>query len=249
MMRVALVYTRKFSMVNPDISTIKENDLEELKAFSARFKVTTLDSFKQVCKEQSKQYTKVLESLAEAYISCKGSIQLAITLALKDQCEPQEIANILGVQIGITDQSDLLSDKLEEIEQRANSTLMQVEGSKSLIDLRLASLEEMIAEMSTNSERTRVEFMGNKSISETDHNDVNIVPPKDWNELVGRFMNLEDTIRGEDSGLEIRVEVLESIAEEQGFSVRWEDGNPDTQISMAEDTFEEFEEVDMNEVI
>ena len=91
--------------------------------------------------------------------------------------------------------------------------------------------------------------MGNKSISETDHNDVNIVPPKDWNELVGRFMNLEDTIRGEDSGLEIRVEVLESIAEEQGFSVRWEDGNPDTQISMAEDTFEEFEEVDMNEVI
>ena len=100
-------------MVNPDISTIKENDLEELKAFSARFKVATLDSFKQVCKEQSKQYTKVLESLAEAYISCKGSIQLAITLALKDQCEPQEIANILGVQIGITDQSDLLSDKLE----------------------------------------------------------------------------------------------------------------------------------------
>ena len=58
MIRVALVYTRKFSMVNPDISTIKENDLEELKAFSARFKVTTLDSFKQVCKEQSKQYTK-----------------------------------------------------------------------------------------------------------------------------------------------------------------------------------------------
>ena len=65
-------------------------------------------------------------------------------------------------------------------------------------------MEEMIAEMSSNNERTRVEFMGNKSIMEGETNDVNIVPPKDWNELVGRFMNLEDSIRGEDSGLEIR---------------------------------------------
>ena len=63
-------------------------------------------------------------------------------------------------------QNGELSERIEEIEQRANSTLMQVEDSKSLIDLKLASMEEMIAEMSSNNERTRVEFMGNKSIME-----------------------------------------------------------------------------------
>ena len=62
-------------------------------------------------------------------------------------------------------------------------------------------------------------------------------------------MNLEDSIRGEDSGLEIRVEVLESIAEEQGFSVRWEEENTVGEISTEETSFEDFEEVDMNEVI
>ena len=84
---------------------------------------------------------------------------------------------------------------------------------------------------------------------EGENNDVNIVPPKDWNELVGRFMNLEDSIRGEDSGLEIRVEVLESIAEAQGFSVRWEEGIDGDGLSSEERSFEDFEEVDMNEVL
>ena len=236
-------------MVKQNYGEISEENIEELKAFSARFKLRTLDSFKQVCKEQSKQYTKVLESLAEAYIESKGSLQLAISLALRDQCTPQEISNILGVQLDGINQNGELSERIEEIEQRANSTLMQVEDSKSLIDLKLASMEEMIAEMSSNNERTRVEFMGNKSIMEGESNDVNIVPPKDWNELVGRFMNLEDSIRGEDSGLEIRVEVLESIAEEQGFSVRWEEGIDGDGLSSEERSFEDFEEVDMNEVL
>ena len=128
-------------MSNQEIANLDQEYLEELKAFSARFKLSTLDSFKQVCKEQSKQYTKVLESLAEAYIAANGSLHLAITLALKDQCNVQEISEILGVQLGEAGSSDQLNERIEEIEQRANTTLMQVEGSKSLIDLRLASME------------------------------------------------------------------------------------------------------------
>lgn len=236
-------------MVKLDHGVANAENIEELKAFSARFKQSTLDSFKQVCKEQSKQYTKVLETLAEAYIESKGNLHLSIAQALKDQCTPEEIGDILGVQLDGISQNVQLTDRIEEIEQRANSTLMQVEGSKNMVDLRLASMEEMIAEMSSINERTRVEFMGNKSMTESDSNDVNIVPPRDWNELVGRFMNLEDSIRGEDSGLEIRVEVLESIAEEQGFSVRWEEENTVGEISTEETSFEDFEEVDMNEVI
>jgi len=70
--------------------------------------------------------------------------------------------------------------------------------------------------------------------------------PKDWRELVGRFMELEEAVRSEDSGLEMRVEILEGIAEEQGFSVRWE-GNPeqrsnDIVVGMGS-------EVDMHELI
>lgn len=236
-------------MVKLDHGVANAENIEELKAFSARFKQSTLDSFKQVCKEQSKQYTKVLETLAEAYIESKGNLHLSIAQALKDQCTPEEIGDILGVQLDGISQNVQLTDRIEEIEQRANSTLMQVEGSKNMVDLRLASMEEMIAEMSSINERTRVEFMGSKSMTESDSNDVNIVPPRDWNELVGRFMNLEDSIRGEDSGLEIRVEVLESIAEEQGFSVRWEEENTVGEISTEETSFEDFEEVDMNEVI
>ena len=236
-------------MVKLDHGVVNAENIEELKAFSARFKQSTLDSFKQVCKEQSKQYTKVLETLAEAYIESKGNLHLSIAQALKDQCTPEEIGDILGVQLDGISQNVQLTDRIEEIEQRANSTLMQVEGSKNMVDLRLASMEEMIAEMNSINERTRVEFMGSKSITESDSNDVNIVPPRDWNELVGRFMNLEDSIRGEDSGLEIRVEVLESIAEEQGFSVRWEEENTVGEISTEETSFEDFEEVDMNEVI
>lgn len=236
-------------MVKLDHGVANAENIEELKAFSARFKQSTLDSFKQVCKEQSKQYTKVLETLAEAYIESKGNLHLSIAQALKDQCTPEEIGDILGVQLDRIGQNVQLTDRIEEIEQRANSTLMQVEGSKNMVDLRLASMEEMIAEMNSINERTRVEFMGSKSMTESDSNDVNIVPPRDWNELVGRFMNLEDSIRGEDSGLEIRVEVLESIAEEQGFSVRWEEENTVGEISTEETSFEDFEEVDMNEVI
>ena len=45
------------------------------------------------------------------------------------------------------------------------------------------------------------------------------------------------------------MEVLESIAEEQGFSVRWEEGIDGDGLSSEERSFEDFEEVDMNEVL
>jgi hypothetical protein len=70
--------------------------------------------------------------------------------------------------------------------------------------------------------------------------------PKDWRELVGRFMELEEAVRSEDSGLEMRVEILEGIAEEQGFSVRWEGSSEqrsnDIVVGMGS-------EVDMHELI
>jgi hypothetical protein len=59
-------------------------------------------------------------------------------------------------------------------------------------------------------------------------------------------MELEDSIRGEDAGLEMRVEILESIAEEQGFSVKWE--SPDNAYQ-SEGMVTEEGDIDMDEII
>ena len=43
-------------------------------SFNANFSPETLSSFKTLCKDQSRQYTKVLERLAELYLSTDGKI-------------------------------------------------------------------------------------------------------------------------------------------------------------------------------
>ena len=43
-------------------------------SFSGTFDPHTLDKFRDLCGKQGKQYTKVLERLAEAYIYTDGSI-------------------------------------------------------------------------------------------------------------------------------------------------------------------------------
>ena len=43
-------------------------------SFNANFSPETLNSFKTLCKGQSRQYTKVLERLAELYLSTNGRI-------------------------------------------------------------------------------------------------------------------------------------------------------------------------------
>jgi len=213
---------------------------EELKAFSARFRSETLEAFKGICRHQNKQYTKVLESLAEAYVRVGGELRQAVVDCLKEGSSESEIHALLGTGNGVGLE---LADRLHEIEEATKSSIMEVKGSSESLDLRLASLEEMIAELGSGGERTRVEIMGGSRTSSDTAESVN-VPPKDWRELVGRFMDLEESIRGEDAGLEMRVEILESIAEEQGFSVKWEgeQGNSDGYTADGGD-------IDMDELI
>jgi hypothetical protein len=213
---------------------------ESLKAFSARFRSETLEAFKGVCKSQNKQYTKVLESLAEAYVRVGGDLKHAVVECLKEGSSESEISSLLGGGVGLG--HDLV-DRIQEFEEITKTSILEVKGSSESLDLRLASLEEMIAEMGTASERTRVEIMGTSRQATVDAESV-IVPPKDWRELVGRFMDLEESVRGEDTGLEMRVEILESIAEEQGFSVKWESSTKSSGSLVAED-----DDIDMDEFI
>jgi hypothetical protein len=215
---------------------------EELKAFSARFRAETLEAFKGICKSQNKQYTKVLESLAEAYVRAEGNLRQAVVECLKEGSTESEVTALLG---GMGNE---LVEKIHEIESTTQASLNEVKGSSESLDLRLASLEEMLAEMSQGSERTRVEIVGgaDRTRTEVGSDESLVMAPKDWRELVGRFMELEVAVRSEDSGLEMRVEILEGIAEEQGFSVRWEGGaeqrSNDIVVGMGND-------VDMHELI
>jgi len=219
---------------------IGSSQAEELKAFSARFRSETLEAFKSICKNQNKQYTKVLESLAEAYIRAGGELRQAVIECLKEGSSESEISALLGGGVGVGLD---LADRIQEIEETTKSSLMEVKGSSESLDLRLASLEEMIAEMGSSGERTRVEIVGGQRPS-SDATESVVVPPKDWRELVGRFMDLEESVRGEDAGLEMRVEILESIAEEQGFSVKWESNSENSDGLVTEE-----DEIDMEEII
>ena len=219
---------------------IGSSQQEELKAFSARFRSETLEAFKGICRSQNKQYTKVLESLAEAYIRVGGELRQAVVDCLKEGSSESEIQALLGTSTGIGLE---LADRLHEIEETTKSSILEVKGSSESLDLRLASLEEMIAELDSGGERTRVEIMGGSRGSSDTAESVN-VPPKDWRELVGRFMDLEESVRGEDTGLEMRVEILESIAEEQGFSVKWESAEGNADDYSADDG-----DIDMDELI
>ena len=215
---------------------------EELKAFSARFRAETLEAFKGICKSQNKQYTKVLESLAEAYVRAEGNLRQAVVECLKEGSTESEVTALLG---GMGNE---LVEKIHEIESTTQASLEEVKGSSESLDLRLASLEEMLAEMSQGSERTRVEIVGgaDRTRTEVGSDESLVMAPKDWRELVGRFMELEVAVRSEDSGLEMRVEILEGIAEEQGFSVRWE-GDNEAQSSGL--TIGMGQEIDMHELI
>ena len=159
---------------------------------------------------------------------------------LKEGSSESEIQALLGTSTGIGLE---LADRLHEIEETTKSSILEVKGSSESLDLRLASLEEMIAELDSGGERTRVEIMGGSRGSSDTAESVN-VPPKDWRELVGMFMDLDESIRGEDTGLEMRVEILESIAEEQGFSVKWESAQGNADDYSADDG-----DIDMDELI
>ena len=43
-------------------------------AFNANFAPDTLDAFKALCRQQGKQYTKVLEQFAELYLKSNGTL-------------------------------------------------------------------------------------------------------------------------------------------------------------------------------
>ena len=111
-------------------------------AFNVNFAPDTLDAFRSLCKDQGKQYTKVLERFAELYIATNGEI-LNSTLSVPSPVAPQ---NSSKVNSGADDASTLLQvllrrvEKLEkgEVEvvddvEDLNQRLLKIEGQQSSV--------------------------------------------------------------------------------------------------------------------
>ena len=59
-------------------------------SFNANFSPETLSSFKTLCKDQSRQYTKVLERLAELYLNTNGRILTQIGESLAPETSKRD---------------------------------------------------------------------------------------------------------------------------------------------------------------
>ena len=111
-------------------------------AFNVNFAPDTLDAFRSLCKDQGKQYTKVLERFADLYIETNGEI-LNSTSSVPSPVAPQ---NSSKVNSGADDASTLLQvllrrvEKLEkgEVEvvddvEDLNQRLLRIEGQQSSV--------------------------------------------------------------------------------------------------------------------
>ena len=81
-------------------------------SFNANFSPQTLSSFKNLCKDQSRQYTKVLERLAEIYLETGGAVLDAHVVVPSRTATPRT-----DRQVELEDlQNKMLRDLLQRVE-------------------------------------------------------------------------------------------------------------------------------------
>ena len=107
-------------------------------SFNANFSPETLNSFKTLCKDQSRQYTKVLERLAELYLSTNGRILTQISESLAPE-----------ISKGNRD-LDKLRQSIEQLETMTsidrednNETRYQLQN----LELRIKAIEKYIKDL------------------------------------------------------------------------------------------------------
>lgn len=102
-------------------------------AFNANFAPDTLENFKQHCKQNNKQYTKVLEKLAEIYLQTDGEILSA----------PDPVATANATRGGV-DGNDFnkLVASVEKLAQDIENAYSHLEPLVEDLDARVQSLEK-----------------------------------------------------------------------------------------------------------
>ena len=107
-------------------------------SFNANFSPETLESFKSLCRDQSRQYTKVLERLAELYLGSQGGI-------LENSEDPtlDSGSKLHSQQIASLNQAIKQLETVASMHREDNSELSQQIQD---IDNRLRILEKFILE-------------------------------------------------------------------------------------------------------
>jgi len=102
-------------------------------AFNANFAPDTLEAFKTHCKNNGKQYTKVLEKLAEIYLRTDGAILTAedATAAIKASAGPSTS----------NDTQDLLQ-RILKVEQETDNGYSHLEALLEDLAARVEALEK-----------------------------------------------------------------------------------------------------------
>ncbi len=107
-------------------------------SFNANFSPETLESFKSLCRDQSRQYTKVLERLAELYLGSQGGILENPEDAILDQG-----SKLQSEQIATLSQAVKQLETVASMHREDNSELTEQIRD---IDKRLKILEKFILE-------------------------------------------------------------------------------------------------------
>ena len=80
-------------------------------AFAANFRPEVLDRFRDLCRRQGRQYTKVLERLAELYLETEGAVlDGAVSAAPADPDRKKRLVQVESLQ------NKLLEDLLKRVE-------------------------------------------------------------------------------------------------------------------------------------
>lgn len=105
-------------------------------AFSANFTPDVLDSFRALCKQQSKSYTKVLERLAELYLETGGEV---LNLSSVPSTPKQAKLSLDSAPAELLKQ---LQQRLEQLETGYRTADDHLEGLIESIEKRLQILEK-----------------------------------------------------------------------------------------------------------
>jgi len=104
-------------------------------AFAANFNPDTLDRFRDLCKQQGRQYTKVLERLAEIYLATNGEV--LNSLFVPGSSSSHRSSNAAVDEVALHDLL-LRMEQLEVYSRNAENNLQSLIGS---LEERVQNLE------------------------------------------------------------------------------------------------------------
>ncbi|MDA1155967.1 MAG: hypothetical protein ACO3SB_06495 [Vulcanococcus sp.] len=109
-------------------------------AFAANFRPEVLDRFRELCRRQGRQYTKVLERLAEVYLETEGAVlDGAVSAGPADPDRKKRLVQVESLQNKLLE--DLLK-RVELLEKQKVKTDYEIERVQKSVAFLRSGLQE-----------------------------------------------------------------------------------------------------------